>query len=163
MAKPLMTRRRSLFGDTETLRQDPRCLHRQSRRCSSWPTESRRSFVGRPGKRGAAAPPSPTVIVNIVVTSPKDDKPPAECADGSACGDRGSAPLREKGEFDRCSWHGNGFDRELHKGEMAREYTSFWHIESALPENVGHCEWSAPLSRTPLALVILPDLWTSLS
>lgn len=54
-------------------------------------------LAGRPGKRGAAAPPSPTVIVNIIVTSPKEDKPPTECPDGSACRDRGWAPLREKG------------------------------------------------------------------
>ncbi|KAL1419772.1 hypothetical protein MTO96_004686 [Rhipicephalus appendiculatus] len=98
------TRRGSLLGDKETDCQTPRCLRRRSRRCGSWPAEivtapGRRSAAGRPAKRGAEAPFSPTEIVGTPVTSlpSKEEKPLSKCADGSAGGDRGSAPHREKG------------------------------------------------------------------
>ncbi|XP_037278271.2 uncharacterized protein LOC119171596 isoform X1 [Rhipicephalus microplus] len=102
MAKALSTRRGSLVGDAETDCQTPRCLRRRSRRCGSWPAEtvkSRRSAAGRPAKRATAAALSPAEAVGTTVTSllPREEKPATKCADGSAGGDRGSAPHREKG------------------------------------------------------------------
>ncbi|KAL3202286.1 hypothetical protein MRX96_042581 [Rhipicephalus microplus] len=56
------------------------------------------SDAGRPAKRATAAALSPAEAVGTTVTSllPREEKPATKCADGSAGGDRGSAPHREK-------------------------------------------------------------------
>ncbi|XP_050035519.1 uncharacterized protein [Dermacentor andersoni] len=102
MAKASSASTRRQLDDADSLKQDPRCLRRRSRCCSSWPTgsvthESRRSATGRPGKRGAAAPLPPYGGITVTSSVPKENEPTTQCVGGCAGGDRAPAPHRERG------------------------------------------------------------------